>query len=104
MAFKLTPGIKGNPAQNRIQGLGLCGGEGQQPCEPLFEKEKQERKVQTFKRAKIKEVVAPVVVAPVKEAPVKEAPVKEAPVFAGPIIAPIKGGGDSEAKPVKGKK
>jgi len=44
MAFKMTPGIKGNPAQSRIAGLGACGGPGQPPCEPRFEKEVQEEK------------------------------------------------------------
>jgi len=39
MAFKLTPGIKGNPANNSIMGGG-CGGDGQPPCPPRFQAEK----------------------------------------------------------------
>lgn len=104
MAFKMTPGIKGNPAQERVQALGACGGDGQPPCEPLFEKEKQERKVQRFKKAKIKKPAAPV-----KESPVKETPVKEGPISvpgAVPIAVPVEGGvGEGVIKkPGKGKK
>ena len=44
MAFKMTPGIKGNPSMNRIKNLGACGGPGQPPCEPRFEKEIKEEK------------------------------------------------------------
>ena len=40
MAFKMTPGMKGNPASKRIEGLGACGGPGQQPCPPRFQQEK----------------------------------------------------------------
>jgi|TARA_R110000782_G_scaffold268597_1_gene365234 hypothetical protein len=39
MAFKMTPGIKGNPANNSIMGGG-CGGDGQPPCPPRFQAEK----------------------------------------------------------------
>ena len=47
MAFKMTPGIKGNSSMNRIKNLGACGGPGQPPCEPRFEKEiKEEQKSQ----------------------------------------------------------
>ena len=44
MAFKMTPGIKGNPSMNRIKNLGACGGPGQPPCEPRFQKEVEEEK------------------------------------------------------------
>ena len=44
MAFKMTPGIKGNSSMNRIKNLGACGGPGQPPCEPRFEKEIKEEK------------------------------------------------------------
>ena len=40
MAFKMTPGMKGNPAAKRVAGLGACGGPGQQPCPPRFQQEK----------------------------------------------------------------
>jgi|TARA_B110000908_G_scaffold125653_1_gene147324 hypothetical protein len=40
MAFKMTPGIKGTPASNRIAGLGGCGGPGLPPCPPRFSAEK----------------------------------------------------------------
>ena len=39
MAFKMTPGIKGNPANSSIMGGG-CGGDGQPPCPPRFQAEK----------------------------------------------------------------
>ena len=39
MAFKMTPGIKGNPTSNSIMGGG-CGGAGQPPCPPRFQAEK----------------------------------------------------------------
>ena len=39
MAFKMTPGIKGNPANNSIMNGG-CGGDGQPPCPPRFQAEK----------------------------------------------------------------
>ena len=79
MAFKMTPGIKGNPSLNRIKNLGACGGPGQPPCEPRFEKEvKEERKsmlaqdksnynrAKSFVKAKQENKVQPV-----KEQPVK---------------------------------
>ena len=51
MAFKLTPGIKGNPAMNRIKNLGACGGPGQQPCEPRFQKEVEEKRMRATDRS-----------------------------------------------------
>ena len=79
MAFKMTPGMKGNPSMNRIKNLGACGGPGQPPCEPRFEKEvKEERKsmlaqdksnynrAKSFVKAKQENKVQPV-----KEQPVK---------------------------------
>ena len=39
MAFKMTPGIRGNSASNSIMGGG-CGGNGQPPCPPRFQAEK----------------------------------------------------------------
>ena len=90
MAFKMTPGIKGNPTNNSIMG-GECGGDGQPACPPRFEAEKVEARY--YKRAETKKAAAPV-----KEAPVKEGPIKEAPVKEGPIkVAPVKGG-KSKAK------
>lgn len=65
MAFKMTPGIKGNPAAKRVASLGACGGPGQPPCEPRFQKEVtearvQDRKSSRFVKAKAKAaVVAP---------------------------------------------
>ena len=65
MAFKMTPGIRGNSSMNRIKNLGACGGPGQPPCEPRFQKEVTEAKVQDrksnrFVKAKAKAaVVAP---------------------------------------------
>ena len=41
MAFKMTPGIKGNHTNNSIMG-GECGGDGQPACPPRFEAEKVE--------------------------------------------------------------
>ena len=38
MAFKMTPGIKGNSSNNSIMGGG-CGGDGQPPCPPRFQAE-----------------------------------------------------------------
>lgn len=101
----MTPGIKGNPSMNRIKNLSACGGPGQPPCEPLFEKEKEEMKIKRFtkatsRKAPVKEV--PVKEAPVKEAPVKETPVKEGPVVEAPIKAPVVEG--PVKAPVKGKK
>lgn len=78
MAFKMTPGIKGNPSLNRIKNLGACGGPGQPPCEPRFEKEVKEEKsmlaqdksnynrAKSFVKAKQENKVQPV-----KEQPVK---------------------------------
>ena len=79
MAFKMTPGMMGNPSMNRIKNLGACGGPGQPPCEPRFEKEiKEERKsmlaqdksnynrAKSFVKAKQENKVQPV-----KEQPVK---------------------------------
>tara|TARA_R110002167_G_scaffold173474_2_gene372055 strand:+ start:1167 stop:1682 length:516 start_codon:yes stop_codon:yes gene_type:complete len=40
MAFKMTPGMKGNPAAKRVAGLGACGGPGLPPCPPRFQQEK----------------------------------------------------------------
>jgi len=52
MAFKMTPGIKGNPSMNRIKNLGACGGPGQPPCEPRFEKEvKEEKRIRAIDRS-----------------------------------------------------
>ena len=106
MAFKMTPGIKGKPAMDRIKNLSACGGPNQPPCEPLFEKEKQEMKIKRFKKATSRKV--PVEKDPVKETPVKEAPVKEGPISVVPappvVVAPGKGEGEGESKPVKGKK
>jgi len=39
MAFKMTPGIKGNSTNNSIMGGG-CGGDNQPPCPPRFQAEK----------------------------------------------------------------
>jgi|GEM_PF-2638002 len=39
MAFKMTPGIKGNPANSSMMNGG-CGGDGQPPCPPRFQAEK----------------------------------------------------------------
>jgi len=39
MAFKMTPGIKGTPA-NSLMMNGGCGGKGQPPCPPRFQAEK----------------------------------------------------------------
>jgi len=111
MAFKMTPGIKGKPAMDRIKNLSACGGPGQPPCEPLFEKEKQEMKIKRFKKATSRK--APVKETPVKETPPKEAPVKPGkPVLENPVkpvkpVKPIEGGegeGEGGKKPGKGKK
>lgn len=65
MAFKMTPGMKGNPAAKRVAGLGACGGPGQPPCPPRFQQEVtearlQDRKSNRFVKAKAKAaVVAP---------------------------------------------
>jgi len=82
MAFKMTPGIKGNPSINRIKNLGACGGPGQPPCEPRFEKEvKEERRMKAMDRSSSsisKSIKAKIKQSPIKDAPVK--PVKPAPV------------------------
>ena len=116
MAFKMTPGMKGNPSGVKVIKTKFCGGAGQPPCEPLFEKEKQEEKqlmmmdrkaydkkysgnkaFDNYIKAKVEKVVAPVKEAPVKEGPVKEVPVVEAPVKTPVVEGPVK-------TPVKGKK
>ena len=51
MAFKITPGIKGNPSMNRIKNLGACGGPGQPPCEPRFQKEVEEKRMKAIDRS-----------------------------------------------------
>ena len=64
MAFKMTPGMKGNPAAKRVAGLGACGGPGQPPCPPRFQQEVTEAKVQDQKRNRfVKAKVAKKVVA-----------------------------------------
>ena len=76
MAFKMTPGIKGNPAMNRIKNLGACGGPGQPPCEPRFQKEVEE------KRARLKDRSLSSrsnFAKPKKSTPVIEAPAKPLP-------------------------
>ena len=45
MAFKMTPGMKGNPAAKRVAGLGACGGPGLPPCPPRFQQEVTEARV-----------------------------------------------------------
>jgi len=79
----MTPGIKGNPAMNRIQNLGACGGPGQPPCEPRFEKEvKEEKRMKAMDRSLSSRsaYAKPKKSTPVKETPIKDAPVKPAPV------------------------
>jgi len=81
MAFKMTPGIKGNPAQSRIAGLGACGGPGQPPCEPRFEKEvKEEKRMKVSDKSisskSIRSKVKAKAEAPIKEAPIKNPPAK----------------------------
>jgi hypothetical protein len=81
MAFKMTPGIKGNPSMNRIKNLGACGGPGQPPCEPRFQKEVEEKRMQAIDRSsssRSKSIKAKIKQSPIKDAPVK--PVKPAPV------------------------
>ena len=76
MAFKMTPGIKGNPSMNRIKNLGACGGPGQPPCEPRFEKEiKEEKSMRAMDKSNYSKAKSFVKAKPVKEAP-KPAPVK----------------------------
>jgi hypothetical protein len=77
MAFKMTPGIKGNPSMNRIKNLGACGGPGQPPCEPRFQKEVEEKRMQPVDRsssARSKSIKAKIKQSPIKDAPVKPAP------------------------------
>ena len=75
MAFKMTPGIKGNPAMNRIKNLGACGGPGQPPCEPRFQKEVEERRMKAIDRSSsairksIKSKKKDIVIGPIKPAP-----------------------------------
>ena len=80
MAFKMTPGIKGNPSMNRIKNLGACGGPGQPPCEPRFQKEVEEEKymraMDKSSSSRSKSIKPKVKQSPIKEAPVKPAPVK----------------------------
>lgn len=70
MAFKMTPGIKGNPSMNRIKNLGSCGGPGQPPCPPRFQQEKTAALVadrsSTSRSKFIKKKAAVVAPAPVK--------------------------------------
>lgn len=76
MAFKMTPGIKGNPAQSRIAGLGACGGPGQPPCEPRFEKEvKEEKRMKVSDRSISSKSIRSKVKAKA-EAPIKNPPAK----------------------------
>jgi len=65
MAFKMTPGIKGTPA-NSLMMNGGCGGAGQPPCPPRFQAEKMMAPVadrSSSARSKVtrakKKVVAP---------------------------------------------
>jgi len=79
MAFKMTPGIKGNPAMNRIKNLGACGGPGQPPCEPRFQKEVEEKRTLVKDRtasSRSKSIKAKIKQSPIKDAPIKPAPVK----------------------------
>ena len=72
MAFKMTPGMKGNPAAKRVAGLGACGGPGQPPCPPRFQQEVTEAKVQDRKSNRfVKAKVAKKVVATPPTAPPK---------------------------------
>jgi hypothetical protein len=77
MAFKMTPGIKGNSSMNRIKNLGACGGPGQPPCEPRFQKEVEEKRMQAVDRsssARSKSIKAKIKQSPIPDAPVKPAP------------------------------
>ena len=78
MAFKMTPGIKGNSSMNRIKNLGACGGPGQPPCEPRFQKEVEEKRMRAIDRSSssISRSIKP----KIKQSPIKDAPVKPAPV------------------------
>jgi len=75
MAFKMTPGIRGNSASNSIMGGG-CGGNGQPPCPPRFQAEKNVALVadRSFS-SRSKSTKAKIKQAPVKPAPAP-APVK----------------------------
>jgi len=77
MAFKLTPGLKGNPAMNRIKNLGACGGPGQQPCEPRFQKEVEEKRMRATDRSSSS--ISKYSEAKIKKPPIKYAPPKPAP-------------------------
>jgi len=75
----MTPGIKGNPSMNRIKNLGACGGPGQPPCEPRFQKEvEEEKRMRAIDRSSssISKSIKP----KIKQSPIKDAPVKPAPV------------------------
>jgi len=76
MAFKMTPGIKGNPAMNRIRNLGVCGGPGQPPCEPRFQKEVEEKRTRVKDRtlSSRRKSIKPKKGVPVIEAPAKPVP------------------------------
>ena len=75
MAFKMTPGMKGNPSLNRIKNLGACGGPGQPPCEPRFEKEvKEEKSMRAMDKSNYNKAKSFVKAKSVKDAPVKPAP------------------------------
>jgi hypothetical protein len=75
MAFKMTPGIKGNPSMNRIKNLGGCGGPGQPPCPPRFQQEKTAKlaadRSATSRSKSIKPVKKAVVAPPKPPKPVK---------------------------------
>ena len=72
----MTPGIKGNSSMNRIKNLGACGGPGQPPCEPRFEKEiKEEKSMRAMDKSNYSKAKSFVKAKPVKEAS-KPAPVK----------------------------
>ena len=160
MAFKMTPGMKGNPAANRIAGLGACGGPGQQPCPPRFQQEKTTELVadrsSTSRSKSIRAKKKAVVVAPapapklqinlpkgyefatkmqevkfyekfsdlsgfksqeeldkaiitqlggIKPVDPKDPKEPEGPIIVNPkepvVVAPIKGGGEFEASPIK---
>tara|TARA_R110000796_G_scaffold170701_1_gene287638 strand:+ start:34 stop:561 length:528 start_codon:yes stop_codon:yes gene_type:complete len=77
MAFKMTPGIKGNPSMNRIKNLGACGGPNQPPCEPRFQKEVEEKQMKAMDRSSSSRSKS--VKAKIKQSPIKDAPVKPAP-------------------------
>lgn len=73
--------MKGNPAAKRVAGLGACGGPGQPPCEPRFEKEvKEEKRMRAIDRSSYsmsKSIKPKIKQAPIKDAPVKPAPAKK---------------------------